>query len=333
MMIWHLFAVFLVSFFMCLMMTKVGARIIPLDQPNQRSMHSIPIPRGGGMGILAGMIVGVVVLGLLSVNRESGLVAMGSLLLAIVAWRDDRDNVPPAHRLTVQLFSAICLLWALFYQLPEFVPALSWWLILPLATVGLLVILWSINLYNFMDGMDSLATVMAIIGFASLAWFGWQAGQVEYVSLALTIVAACLGFLPFNIHPAKMFMGDVGSTLLGFWVAGFSLWGMLLELYPWWVPLLLFSPFWVDASATLIGRILRKENVLQAHKSHLYQRLVRLGLGQRKTLLLEIVLMLACALLAISAVDWPGRRQIALLIGVSIAYAGFFRIAALYGKV
>ncbi len=330
-MIWQILAVLMVSFFTCLLLLKAGARYVPMDQPNHRSMHVRSVPRAGGMGIVAGVLVGMVAAWPLSIYWSGWLIVIASLLLAIIAFWDDRADVSPVQRLFIQVLAASCLL-LVSYPVLGFSPDsfIGWKLMIVLSAV--LCIVWSINLYNFMDGMDGLATTMAIIGFACLAWFGWQAGQVEYTSLALTIVAACLGFLPFNIHPAKMFMGDVGSTLLGFWVAGFSLWGILLELYPWWVPLLLFSPFWVDASATLVGRILRKENVLQAHKSHLYQRLVRLGLGQRRTLLLEIVLMLACALLAVSAIDWPGSGQFALLMGVTIAYASLFRIATLYDK-
>jgi UDP-N-acetylmuramyl pentapeptide phosphotransferase/UDP-N-acetylglucosamine-1-phosphate transferase len=96
-----------------------------------------------------------------------------------------------------------------------------------------------------------------------------------------------------------MFMGDVGSTLLGFWVAGFSLWGFILVLYPWWVPLLIFLPFWGDATVTLVSRALKRERIFQAHQSHVYQRLVKSGFRQNPTLLLETILMLMCAFFAI----------------------------------
>jgi UDP-N-acetylmuramyl pentapeptide phosphotransferase/UDP-N-acetylglucosamine-1-phosphate transferase len=219
-------------------------------------------------------------------------------MLATIAWWDDHKNVSPVYRLAIQALAACCLLIAVSFQLPSSdSPQPLWWMLL-LAIVLLPSIVWSINLYNFMDGMDGLATAMAIIGFGCLAWFGWQAGQVIYVSMALMVVAACAGFLPFNLHPARMFMGDVGSTLLGFWVAGFSLWGITLNLYSWWVPLVLFSSFWVDATATLFIRIWRKEKIFHAHKSHIYQRLVRSGLGQHRTLLIEIALMSACVFFA-----------------------------------
>ena len=297
-MIWQVLAAFTVSFTACLILLKAGARFIPVDRPNHRSMHVDPVPRGGGIGILLGVIAGSSVVGIPFVSRGVGLAVLGSFMLAAIAWWDDHKNVSPVYRLAIQVIAACCLLTAVFFQLPGSVnPQPLWWMLL-LAIVLLPSIVWSINLYNFMDGMDGLATAMAIIGFGCLAWFGWQAGQVIYVSMALMVVAACAGFLPFNLHPARMFMGDVGSTLLGFWVAGFSLWGITLNLYSWWVPLVLFSSFWVDATATLFIRIWKKEKIFQAHKSHIYQRLVRSGLGQHRTLLIEIALMSACVFFA-----------------------------------
>ena len=302
-MIWQVLAAFTVSSSVCLFILKAGGRFIPLDRPNHRSMHVDPVPRGGGVGILLGVAAGSLLAGVSFVSRGAGLAILGSLLLAIVAWWDDHKDVSPVYRLAIQVMAACCLLIAVFYQLPGSANPLALWWVLLLLFIVLLIVVWSINLYNFMDGMDGLATAMAIIGFGCLAWFGWQAGQVIYASMAIMVVAACLGFLPFNLHPARMFMGDVGSTLLGFWAAGFSLWGIALELYPWWVPLLVFSAFWVDATVTLLHRIWKREKIFQAHKSHIYQRLIESGLGQHRTLLLEIVLMMTCALIAVRIVQ------------------------------
>ena len=323
---WQVLAAFIASFITCLLVLKAGARFIPLDHPNRRSMHVEPVPRGGGIGVLAGTVAGVLILGNQLPDWGAGLIVIGNLLLVIIAWRDDRKGVPPGYRLMAQATAAGCLLLALLYQTSDSTAPVSAWLLLLLAVVLLPVIVWSINLYNFMDGMDGLAVAMGIIGFGCLAWFGWQAGQMVYASLAMIVVAACAGFLPFNIHPAKMFMGDVGSTLLGFWVAGFSLWGITLELYPWWTPLLVFSPFWVDATMTLLRRAWKKENVFQAHRSHYYQRLVGAGLGQRRTLLLEVVLMMACAVSSAIAINWPQRGQYLLVTGWCVMYGIFLQI-------
>jgi len=291
--------VFAVSFVSCLLVLRLGTRLIPLDVPNHRSMHIAPVPRGGGIGILLGVLAGELVLGVSFVDWGVRLVVMGSVLLIIIALWDDRKSVSPFYRLVIQVLAASCLLVALYYQLPGAISSLPLWKISLLVLVLVLVIVWSVNLYNFMDGMDGLAAVMAIIGFGCLAWFGWYGGEVTYASMALMVAVACAGFLSFNLHPAKMFMGDVGSTLLGFWVAGFSLWGFILVLYPWWVPLLIFLPFWGDATVTLVSRALKRERIFQAHQSHVYQRLVKSGFRQNPTLLLETILMLMCAFFAI----------------------------------
>ncbi len=301
-MIWPFLAALIVSFLSCLLLLKSGTRYVPMDHPNHRSMHVHAVPRGGGIGIFTGVVVGAVALWPSISHWSAWWVVLASLLLASIAFWDDQAGVSPIWRLFVQVIAACCLLSALYEPLLgfSFIFFMGWKLLLMVgAVIG---IVWSINLYNFMDGMDGLAAAMAIIGYACLAWFGWQAGQVIYASMALTVVAACAGFLPFNLHPARMFMGDVGSTLLGFWAAGFSLWGITLELYPWWVPLLVFSVFWVDATVTLLHRIWKREKIFKAHKSHIYQRLVGSGLGQHRTLLLEIVLMMTCALVAVRIV-------------------------------
>ena len=297
-MIWQVLAVLIASFLTCLLLLKSGLRHVPMDHPNHRSMHDCSVPRGGGIGIFAGVVVGVMTLGPSFSHWSAWLVVLASLLLASIAFWDDQVGVSPIHRLFVQVIAACCLLFALYESLLGFSPTffMGWKVLLAVGAV--ISVVWSVNLYNFMDGMDGLATAMAIIGFGCLAWFGWQAGEVMYASMALTVVAACAGFLPFNLHPARMFMGDVGSTLLGFWVAGFSLWGITLNLYQWWVPLVLFSSFWVDATATLFIRVWKREKIFQAHKSHIYQRLVRSGLGQYRTLLIEIALMSACVFFA-----------------------------------
>jgi UDP-N-acetylmuramyl pentapeptide phosphotransferase/UDP-N-acetylglucosamine-1-phosphate transferase len=266
-------------------------------------MHEDPVPRGGGIGILAGVMIGVASFWYAFSSWESWLIGFASLALAIVALLDDQEEVSPLWRLVIQVIAACCLLFALYHPLFGSIPPyfIGWKLLFAIILASGIV--WSINLYNFMDGMDGLATAMAIIGFSCLAWFGWQGGEVMYTSLALVLVAACVGFLPFNFHPARMFMGDVGSTLLGFWAVGFSLWGIALDLYPWWVPLVVFAAFWVDATVTLLHRIWKREKIFQAHKSHIYQRLVGSGLGQHRTLLLEIVLMMTCALIAVRIVQ------------------------------
>ena len=169
----------------------------------------------------------------------------------------------------------------------------------PVFTV--LFVAWMVNLYNFMDGMDGFAGGMAVIGFTTLAALCVGGGAAPLVTASLIVAAASLGFLLFNFPPAKIFMGDVGSSLLGFLAAVGMLWAERAASVPLWIPVLVFSPFIVDASVTLVRRTLAGEKPWQSHRGHFYQRLVLLGWGHRKTVVRGYVLMLLCAVSAVVA--------------------------------
>jgi UDP-N-acetylmuramyl pentapeptide phosphotransferase/UDP-N-acetylglucosamine-1-phosphate transferase len=191
---------------------------------------------------------------------------------------------------------------------------------------SLLGIVWMLNLFNFMDGMDGFAGGMALAGFGFLGWAGHLAGAGSYALYCWMICAACLGFLIFNFPPARIFMGDVGSATLGLLAAALSLWGVRLQLYPAWFPLLVFSPFIVDATVTLLRRALRRERVWQAHREHVYQRLVQAGWGHRRTVLTEYALMAAAGGSGLWALVHPGRVTLVLVVW-SIAYVMLMLLA------
>ena len=164
--------------------------------------------------------------------------------------------------------------------LPGLDAALPDWLALGLT---LLYIVWMINLYNFMDGMDGFAGGMAVFGFGALAVLGLIGDALTFAISGLVIAAAAGGFLTRNFPPARIFLGDVGSSVLGLLAAAMTLWGAGLGLFPLWVGLLVFSPFIVDATWTLLRRIVNAEPFWRAHRSHHYQRLVLAGWGHRRT--------------------------------------------------
>jgi UDP-N-acetylmuramyl pentapeptide phosphotransferase/UDP-N-acetylglucosamine-1-phosphate transferase len=165
--------------------------------------------------------------------------------------------------------------------------------------VLVLCLVWMANLYNFMDGMDGFAGGMTVIGHGFLSVLAWQGGHQLIFVLSLLVAGAALGFLIWNFPPAKMFMGDAGSIPLGFLTGALALLGVHDRLFDAWVPLLIFSPFVVDATVTLIRRLLNGEKVWKAHRSHHYQRLVLAGWGHRRTVLAEYGLMLCCGGLAL----------------------------------
>lgn len=298
------------------------SRLRILDYSNARSLHRQPTPRNGGLAVLCGILGGGLWLALSAPELASILLAflIGLMPLAAVSFQDDRVGVAAHWRLLIHLWAAGSLLMLGFApehaELPGLMVTLAGWIAIP---VTLLFTVWMINLYNFMDGMDGFAGGMAVIGFATLAWLG-QA-DAGFAAVCLMTAAASGGFLVWNFPPARIFLGDVGSTTLGFLAAGCSLWGGKAGLFPLWIALLVFSPFIVDASVTLLRRLWRGEKIWEAHRSHYYQRLVLLGWGHRRTVLAEYVLMLACAGSAIAAVRWSPVAQWTLIILWILLYA------------
>lgn len=249
----------------------------PLDRPNHRSLHSTPVPRAGGVGILVGMTPG-----LLLTTLSPGLLA-GLVLVTLVSLLDDHHSLPVAVRFVSHFVAAGLVLAG---------GGTPGWDILGGAII-LLFIIWMSNLFNFMDGANGLAGGMAAFGFGIYGVAAAMAGQSSLAVLAFCVSAAAVGFLVFNFDPARIFMGDVGSIPLGFLAAALGLDGLRLALWPPWFPILVFAPFIVDASVTLVKRGLHGDKVWLAHRDHYYQRLVRMGWSHRRLALAEYALMAA----------------------------------------
>lgn len=166
----------------------------------------------------------------------------------------------------------------------------------------IIIIVWSTNLFNFMDGADGLAGGMALIGFGTYGYAAFTVVPSSDLSIVAAIIAgASLGFLLFNFPPARVFMGDAGSIPLGFLAAVLGLYGVFLEVWPVWFPVLVFSPFIVDATVTLCRRLVKGEKFWLAHRQHYYQRLILSGWSHRRTTLAYYVVMLTGAVSALYA--------------------------------
>jgi len=209
-----------------------------------------------------------------------------ALALSALSLLDDFRGLPVALRFGAQVAAAGLLIW-LGPPLPGGIVAAVW---------AVLALTWMTNLYNFMDGSNGLAGGMALFGFSFYAVAAWQAGAPGLAATSAVVAAAAAGFLLFNFHPARIFMGDGGSIPLGFLAASLGLAGWQEGRWSLIFPVLVFSPFIADASVTLAKRLLRGDKVWQAHREHYYQRLVRMGLGHRGTALAEYGLMMACGI-------------------------------------
>ena len=286
-----------------------------LDQPNERSSHAVPTPRGGGIAVVAALLL---VGGGIAYASASGAVVgvLGlAALLAAVSWLDDLHTLPPAPRLLAQVAAVALGLTALPGDGLVFQGLLPLWLDLLLAG---LVWVWFINLYNFMDGIDGITGIeTATIGGGLVL-----VAATPFGALGATALGAALGFLVWNKPPARLFLGDVGSVPLGF-VLGWLLLSLAAQ-GQWAAALLLPLYYLADATLTLVKRLLRREAVWQAHRSHFYQQAVRALEGpdhDRRApahwhvdgaIALCNLLLLAAAYLSVAL---PDQRLAALAIG------------------
>jgi UDP-GlcNAc:undecaprenyl-phosphate/decaprenyl-phosphate GlcNAc-1-phosphate transferase len=273
---------FFLTFFGLLILLRSPLKQLAIDQPNERSLHSKATPRTGGLALMAGTLITWLFSGV------SWYWILLSAALIAVSLVDDMRGLAVRWRLLIQLL--VCMIFLAMH--PE---NITWWIILPL----LLAMVWTINFYNFMDGSDGLAGGMAFFGFGAYALAAWLSDDIHLALMCAAVASASLAFLLFNFHPAKIFMGDSGSVPIGFLVATIGLFGWQRDLWPAWFPLLVFSPFIVDATVTLLKRLVRNEKFWEAHKSHYYQHLIQIGWGHRKTAIVEYGLMLAVAASAI----------------------------------
>lgn len=246
-----------------------------LDQPSARSAHHSPIPRGGGAAIVVVFgVYGACLYVTGAMTLTTALMLVGTAPVAMAGLIDDLRTLDFRWRIVVQLAAAywiVCWLdeWPML-PMPgvAFDPGMLWWLLLPLALV------WLGNLYNFMDGIDGLAATQGcFVLLASLA-LQWQTAGIANL-LAAGLLASTAGFLVWNLPPARIFLGDVGSTWLGFALGVLALLAITDGTLSVWSWLLLMGVFIVDATVTLLARMLRGCRWHEAHSSHAYQHLAR----------------------------------------------------------
>jgi UDP-N-acetylmuramyl pentapeptide phosphotransferase/UDP-N-acetylglucosamine-1-phosphate transferase len=262
-----------------------------LDIPNERSSHSFPTPRGGGLAIVITWYIGISILFFFGeVSSTLYFALLSGILLAIISLIDDIYNIKPAIRLFIQSITVVISFVLLkgiepvFFHGTEIIQRIFLYFI---AIVGMV---WFINLFNFLDGIDGYASIEAIT--VGLALFLFTGNNIN-----LLLVASVTGFLIWNWPKARIFMGDVGSTQLGFIIAVLGIYfhnEHKLSIIFW---LIVTAPFWFDATLTLYRRWRKKEKLSQAHRKHIYQRLVQSGFSHLQVdiflFLLNVILIVA----------------------------------------
>ncbi|ANI33359.1 glycosyltransferase family 4 protein [Pseudomonas putida] len=274
MMLWWLLpAVLLCSLAMTGTLRRYALAKNIIDVPNARSSHSIPTPRGGGVSIVVAFLAALAVMAFQPAGQTDALVALGGAgaVIAALGFMDDHGHIAARWRLLGHFAAAI---WILFWLggLPA-LQVFGWSLDLGWAgaVLAAIYLVWLLNLYNFMDGIDGIASVEAITVCLGASLLYWLSGQGSMTALPLLLAAAVAGFLFWNFPPAKIFMGDAGSGFLGIVLGGLSLQAAWLSSQLFWCWLILLGVFIVDASYTLVRRLLRGDKVYEAHRSHAYQ--------------------------------------------------------------
>jgi UDP-N-acetylmuramyl pentapeptide phosphotransferase/UDP-N-acetylglucosamine-1-phosphate transferase len=295
-----------------------------IDTPGRRRSHTIPTPRGGGIGIVVAALGGLALMAMMA-GDGSDPAAGFALIAAIVVvgavgWIDDHGGLAPGWRLLAHGCAAVLLgLPALGLALADLGtnPLMPWivlaWMVFAIAIVA------SINLHNFMDGIDGLLALQALFVFGVLGWVCHAAGRSGEAQAMGLLAAATLGFIPFNFPQARIFMGDVGSGVLGLLIAVAVFWQLAAVPGHRWAGFIAGSAFLVDSTLTLASRVVSGRRWYSAHREHLYQWLVRAGLSHVQVVGIYMGWNLVVALPVIlwlqseTSADWDGTAMLAVI--------------------
>lgn len=279
------------SFLLTYLIRLIAIKYKIVDIPNERSSHKSPTPRGGGLAIVITWYIGISILFYLKMIEANLFYAlMCGSLIAVVSLIDDLIKVRPGIRLFIHFITVIIAFIFLEGLRPLIMPNIDinyYFFIYPLVIIGMV---WFINLFNFMDGLDGFASTEAII--LALVMFAYSGSIIN-----LLLIASIAGFLFWNWPKAKIFLGDVGSTQLGFILVVLGIYfhnTFKFSILNW---IMLSSPFWFDATFTLFRRWRNKEKLSQPHKKHVYQRIMQAGFSHQRVLFSLIIINIIVLLL------------------------------------
>jgi Fuc2NAc and GlcNAc transferase len=309
---------------------------VAVDLPNSRSSHSIPTPRGGGLAFFLPFAIAITAFYAMDGGFVSELPPIFFLcwvLIFILGLCEDKFQLAPKIRLGIQAGLAAILVWNGYYwgvleQFGLIVPYSDW--IDKSATVILIV--WVVNLYNFMDGINGIATLQGIVVAGLYLGLGIGLNCQAYVIVGTITLAALVGFLPFNFPKAKIFMGDSGSLFLGFLVITLPLVNKVTRSYDATFAIVAIAPFFFDALITIVRRLINRENILKPHRSHFYQKLQMIGQSHANVALLYFLWAATAATIAFLRFRNEGvynYAAIGLILGLAVF---FFAIDKSYRK-
>ena len=301
---------------------KIGAIDIPKDN---RRMHKKPTPRIGGLAIIFGFTVATLCFA--QPSRQLYGTLAGAAIIAVMGVIDDCKNLPAKLKFVIQIIAALVVVFAGDIKIdvftnPNFLSDNPYWVLPEWLSVTLTVI-WIVfitNAVNFIDGLDGLAAGVSAIMSISLVFISIRVGEYSIAILGIALMGSCFGFLPFNFNPAKIFMGDTGSTFLGFMLATLSIQGVFKSyaVISFAVPLLILGLPLFDALFALIRRILRGQSPMTADRGHLHHRLVDMGFSQKQTVFILYAISGVLGITAVLLAESGVLRALLLVICVLI---------------
>lgn len=322
---------FLIAWFATALVRRHALRNAILDVPNMRSSHVTPTPRGGGLAIVIafmGALAFLVSVGFLQPSLAFVLVAGGGAV-ALTGYLDDRNTLPASIRICVHIVAAILAVMVLGGITEQTLRNMGLHGVWAGSLLGLMALTWSTNLFNFMDGIDGIAGSEAVFVAGAGALLNWRYGGDSGLTAAMVVLAAAaLGFLVWNWPPASIFMGDVGSGFLGFTLAVLGLAASRHSVARIEVWMILSGVFVVDATVTLLTRVVRGDRWFEAHRQHAYQNLARRWKAHLPVTVLVIVINLFWLFpWAWIAALYPARAMLCAIL----ALAPLIAIASLLG--
>ena len=311
----------LCGYFLTQWFRNYSIRVSWLDVPDARSSHDTATPTGGGVAVVAIVFAGITYLVIIDPSGIWPAIGLSIIGLAALGWIDDRRNLSVRVRLAVQILVALVAIYAIA-PIREIDVGGA---VMPFGVAGYLVagiwIVWMTNLYNFMDGIDGLATVQGIVGAGTLCIWFVALGAYDFALCTAIVFGALLGFLKHNWYPASIFLGDVGSLALGGLFGIIGVVGVVTYKIPITAYIILFGVFIGDATLTLARRLYRGENLLRAHRTHFYQRAVQASWSHGQVSVAVLVANLVLAVLATCdafrfspRVAWPVAAIVVLAI-------------------